>query len=474
LIRISKIRVLPIDEDVAGTRELNEEASERRVFRGSEGPVAVRTHGIIRADRFAYYGARFFAQAGQSLYLTALLIAAGSGASVALGLSSIMVATMVAPMLFGLAAGGLGDRLGPGRGYTLGAMARLTVIAAGLPVVGHSGWVWMVAFAYSTVSQLFSPSELALVPIIQKDAPARAHTLLVTLQYAGQATGALLVMPVLFVAGGVTAVLAGAAVVYVVVVGLTFVVSARTRGQEAEYRAPARQAFSFRETMTFFSREPRATYAVGLLSFMDMATKCAVIALPAYLVSELDLSRPGVAAIAVPGVVGALLGLFWVGRSFSLTDAPRLMRLTLAGTVVSVLALAALDQGLGLANLAWRASVIPHVEIGINSSILVAIPVALLLGICVAVAPVGARAVLSATAPHGQQARVFASQAMFTEFLIILPLLLAGVGTEFAGPRVTFGFVAAAGVVLFLVLEALTTPVPAPAPTLAPAPVDIA
>lgn len=439
--------------------------------------MAVRTHGELRSDRFAYYGARFFAQAGQSLYLTALLIAAGSGTSVALGLSSIMVATMVAPMLFGLLAGGLGDRLGPGRGYTVGAMARLMVITAGLLVVGHSGWVWTVAFAYSTVSQLFSPSELALVPIIQRDAPARAHTLLVTFQYAGQALGALVLMPLLFVAGGVTAVLAGAAVVYVLVVVLTFVVAARTRGQEAEYRAPARQAFSFRETMSFFSHEPRATYAVGLLSFMDMATKCAVIALPAYLMTELDLSRPGVVAIAVPGVLGALLGLFWVGRSFSLADAPRVMRLTLLGTVVSVLALAALDHGLGLANLAWRASIVPHVEIGMNSGIVVAIPVALLLGICVAVAPVGARAVLSATAPHGQQARVFASQAMFTEFLIILPLLLAGFGTELAGPRVTFGFVAGVGVVLMLVLEALTAPLralaPTPVPAAAPVAVDV-
>ncbi len=435
--------------------------------------MAVRYHQELRSDRLAFYGARYLAHAGQSLYLMALLIAAGSGASIALGLSSVMAATMAAPIVFGLLAGGLADRLGPGRGYRLGAMARLAVITGGLFVVGHSGWVWMVAFSYSAVSQLYSPSELALVPIIQRDAPARAHTLLVTFQYAGQATGALVLMPILFFAGGVTAVLAGGAAVYVLVVALTFVVASRTRDQEEEYRAPARRAFSFRETTSFFAREPRATYAVGLLSFMDMATKCAAIALPIYLVRDLDLSRPGVAAIAIPGVIGVLLGLLWVGRSFSLADAPRVMRLTLLGTVVSVLALAALDHGLGLANLAWRASIIPHAEVGIDSSVFVAVPVALLLGICVAVAPIGARAVLSATAPHGQQARVFASQAMLTEILIILPLLMAGFGTELAGPRVTFGFVAAVGVVVMFVLEVLVAPAPVSAPIPVPAEVVI-
>jgi hypothetical protein len=90
---------------------------------------------------------------------------------------------------------------------------------------------------------------------------------------------------------------------------------------------------------------------------------------------------------------------------------------------------------------------------GQELSIAVAMPVALLLGICFAVTPVAGRTILSATAPAGQQGRVFAMQGTFTDMLCLAPLALTGVSTELAGARVTFMFVGIVGIALFALLE---------------------
>ncbi len=418
-----------------------------------------------------YYSTRFLAQGGQSLYLAAMLIAAGTSSSAALGVTSVMGATMVGAIVCGLPAGALSDRLGPGRAYSLGAIGRLAAIASAVALVGKPEVAWIAAFAYSSFSQLYSPSELSLARVINRESLARTHTLLVGLQYAAQATGLLALAPLMFAVGGARAALLAAAGVYVVVTLLTIVLGLRVRGTEATAEAPSREAFSLRQTLSFLSGEPQAAYAVGLLSFMDMATKVIVIAVPVYLLHDLGLTRTAMVAVLLPGVAGAALGLAWVWRSFALEEAPRVMRMALFGTVASVLALAALDRGFGLAEQVATATILPNPNLAPNSSVLVVLPVALLLGISFVIAPICARAVLSATAPRGQQARVFATQSTLTEMLVILPFLLAGAGTEFAGPRATFGFVALVGIAAIMLLEAVASrpAVSEPVPALAEA-----
>lgn len=421
-----------------------------------------------RFDQFAFYGARCLSQAGQALFLVAILVASSSGSSFALGLSSVMAATMAGPLIFGLLAGSLADRLGPGRAYSLGAAGRLAAIVAGFLVLGRPEFAWAVALAYSSASQLFSPSEMAMVPLVERRSPARAHALLVVLQYAGQGVAALVVAPLLLLVGGTAAMLAAAVAVYVCVLALTVLLAHRVRSREAEYRAPARQAFSIRRTASFLTRDHRATYAFGSLAFVDVVLKCVVVALPAYLLVVVGPGRAGLVAVAVPAVAGGALGLLWAGSQFHLYDAQRVMRLTLIGVIVSLFALAGLEGGLSLAGTALDAADVPGGGGGLDTGLALVLPVALLFGASLSVAPIAARAVLSASAPHGHQARVFASQATLAEVLGIAPLLLAGLGTEFAGPQPTLALVALAGVAVFMVLEGASAPRPAMSPLAVP------
>ena len=423
----------------------------------------VQTH-----DRTAYYGARYLGQLGQSLYLAALFLVAGSGTSAPLGVSGVLVATMVAAVVLGLPGGALADRLGPSRGFALGACLRLSAIVAGLAFIEHPSQVWIVALLYSAGSQVFSPSEMALVPVIQAERPARAHCLLVGLQYAGQGTGLLILSPLLYFLGGPRAMLVGAGIGYVGLVALTLFLALRLRHTQSGHRVSTRRAFAFGQTLRFFTDEPRATYAVGLMAFAELATKCIVVALPLYLAGEAGLSQREVGALFVPGLIGAGIGLLGIGHRLTLDAAYQAMRLALAGTVLAVLALALLGDSVSVAAQHSQVGLLARLDSAVHTPFLVALPAALLLGLCWSVAPVGARAILTGTAPAGQQSRVFASQATLCDGVILAPLILAGAGAEFAGPRITLVFVGVLGLIVLWVLENLdasrrsSRPVPAP------------
>ncbi|MGI8927646.1 MAG: hypothetical protein ACR2HN_13540, partial [Tepidiformaceae bacterium] len=99
---------------------------------------------------------------------------------------------------------------------------------------------------------------------------------------------------------------------------------------------------------------------------------------------------------------------------------------------------------------------VPHITrlaARLNETFAVALPVAFLLGASLCVALVACRAALTEAAPAGQQARVFAVKLTFTEVMIALPLLLAGVGTEFAGARLTLAAVGGIALCGLLLLE---------------------
>ncbi|MGK2964180.1 MAG: MFS transporter [Tepidiformaceae bacterium] len=425
------------------------------------------------AAPFAYFGARFLGQTGQNLFLAALFVAAGTSGSAALGLSSIFIATLVPAIILGLPGGALADRLGAGNGYVLGAIFRFLAVATAVLVIHDPALVWLPAALYSAGSQVYTPAEMAMVSAVQPKAAGRAHSYLIALQYAGQGTGMLLLAPALYFLGGTETMMVGAAITFALLVGATTYLGAALRGTAASVKVASRRAFSFGETFRYFGREPRAGYAVGLLGFKAVAAKCMVVALPFYLERDLGLGAEGVAYLLAPGVLGIVVGLVWAGRYVNLESAPSVMRLALMGMLVSVFALAVLDYGLMAAAQYSQVPPIARLEASMNTTMVAALPVAFLIGTCMAGALVSARLVLSETAPIGQQARVFATQLTLTEAVLILPLAIAGIGTEFAGARVTLVILGVMGVGLFVLLEGFmaarsSRPLPAPLTTFDP------
>jgi hypothetical protein len=421
----------------------------------------------------AFFTTRTLSQTGQGAFVAGLFVLAGTQDSAAVGLSSLFVAMMLGAILFGLGGGALADRLGAGRALVTGAVARTTVIAVALLLSGQPQLVPLVAFAYSAVSQLYSPAELALVRVVAPRRPAGAHAMLLALQHTGQGIGLFVVAPIVFLVGGVEAMLLAGFSIWIGVTGLALTVA--NSGLLAEHVHPVRRAFDFSGTFRYLTRDRRATYAAPLLAFSEMAGKATVIAVPIYFAHDLRLESIEPLAVVVPAVLGILAGLFWAFRALHVGMAPAVMRMTLLGIIVSVVALAGLGNGLAMLTSLSAHGPLEYLHNPAHLSLAVAVPIALLLGICFVVAPIAARTVLTATARGREQGRVFATQAMLTDVLAITPLIIVGVGTEIAGARAMFLFVGAIGATLFIALEVLrirSAPLPSPGPTLelAPAP----
>ena len=415
--------------------------------------MVVARAGALIFERNLYYGARLLAQVAQNLLFAALFVSAGTSSHAAIGLSSVFAAMLVPALLFGLVGGAIVDRVGPGRGLALGAVLRFSVVAGALAFMRSPSDAWIVAFAYSAVSQVFSPAEMALVRSIRKDHFGAAHSLLVALQYGGQGIAMVLVAPVLWWLGGAEAVLAGSAVGFLVLCVVCFVLSSRLRHTPAAQVVVDPHAFDFRQTLRFFRGEALARDAVTALAVKTLVGQGIIVALPLYLSHEIGLGKEALAFLLAPGIAGTVLGLAWAAPAVTKERAGWFMRAGLLGMTVGLFALAALDYGLIAIYEYSQLEAIVNFEVSMNTTFAVALPVSLLIGLSLSLALVAARVALTETAPLGQQARVFAVQSTLTEMIVIAPLLLMGVGAQYAGSRPMLAAIGFIGVLAFIAIE---------------------
>ena len=432
-----------------------------------------RARGLT-LERNLYYSAKFVAQVAQNLMLAALFVVAGTSSHAAIGLSSLFIATLIPAILFGFLGGAVVDRMGPARGFVLGSVLRFLTVFGALVLMMGPGSAWMVAFVYSTVSQLSSPAEMALVRTIREGSSAPAHSLIVALQYGGQGLGIVVLAPALYWFGGAQAILTGSVVGFFLLTALTAWLSLRLRATPAGHMQPVRDAFSFRETVRFFHGQALARDAVTVLAVKAMVAQGIVVALPMYLKHDMGLGREAMVFLLIPGIIGTAAGLFWAGRNVTRARAAATMRWAMAGMIVAVFALAALDYGIIAVAEYSHVPPIVNLEASLNTTFVVALPAAFLIGLALSGALVSARVALTETAPIGQQARVYAVQTTLTDAIVVLPLLLLGVGVQFAGARTTL---AAMGILASLAFVAIEHPRfkmrPLLEPLLLPGPVPV-
>ncbi len=394
--------------------------------------------------------AKFFAQAGQNLFFAALLVVAGTSQHAGAGISSFFVAMLLASLAFGVPGGALSDRLGAPRGFALGSAARALAIA---------GWaVWpagglavpAVVFLYSAVSQVSSPSEMALVRTLGARRPGALHSLVLTLQFAGQGAAIAGLAPLLWWLGGPPAMAAGGAAAAVLAAFLAcgLMVATRRTGSEAAARGS-----SFRDTVRFFRRRAIARDAVIALALTSMVVQGSLVALPLYLRNDLAAGSAGAAAVLAAAAAGVGAGLLVAALRLGAFEAAGAMRAAVLAMAVGMFALASLDYGLRAALELTDVGPLVALDLRLGTALAVAVPVAFLLGLAVSLALLAGRVALTATAPVAHQSRVFAVQATLTDAVVVLPLVLLGVGVEVAGARPVLALMGGAALFAFLVLE---------------------
>jgi len=399
-----------------------------------------------------YYGARFMAQVSQSLLFAALFIAAGTSDHAAVGLSSLFIATTLAALLLGVPGGVLADRVGPARGMVFGALARAVLILACYALFHSAAAAIAVAFLYSVASQVYSPSESAMVRFLWGKAHGRVHSKNIALQYAGQVAGVVVLAPVAYYLGGERGILLGAAISGVALAGITLIMSARISKVAVEPIQPHPDS-RFIDTVRFFKRYAIARDALATLAVKTMITQGVIVALPLYVRNDLSLGDEWAAGLVAPGVLGIIVGLIWSGRAVNFAFSAHAMRLSLIAMTVGVFALASLDYGVRAIFELTQMGPLVDIQGSLNTSFLVAVPVAFLVGLGLTVALIASRVALTTAAPVAQQARVYAVQATLTDALVVLPLLLMGIGVEVAGARPVLAAMGVIGLAAFIVIQ---------------------
>ena len=392
----------------------------------------------MRSNLALYLGARAFGQSGHNLFVASLFIIAGTGDHAAVSLGSLMAATAIAAVVFGIPGGALADRLGPSRAFAIGGGLRAVMIALALSGLTTPATIGIIAFAYAAVSQLHNPAEMALVKVLYDRAPGRMHSVLVAMQYGGQAMGFLVLAPALYFIGGVELALAGAFTIMLCQLALSSFLAARVHQVEQEGALPATRRFAgLRETLSLFKQSAPARDALAVQATKSLVTQVILVAFPLYVKHDLSLGTEGAAYLLAPGIAGAAVGLLWAAMALTLEGAARAMRLSILGMAIAVFALAALDFGVTAAFAYSQVPPLVRFEAALNTTAIVAMPVAFLVGATLSVAMVSSRAALTAVAPLGIQSRVFAVQSTASDALVVLPLLFAGVTAEVLGARAT-------------------------------------
>ena len=415
----------------------------------------METENELKTERRLYYVTKFLAQTSQNIWLAALFLAAGTGGRPAVDLASLFLAMLLPSIVLALPGGWLADRMGPARGLVLGAAFRFSSVAAGIVLLDGGTSAWLLAFFYSAGSQVFSPSEWALARPLQASRAGSVHAWLVALQYGGQGAGMLVLAPALYFLGGTTAMVSGSAIGFALLTAVGALLAKRmARHIEPKQATPEENTkLGFGETLRFFRDSPLARLGVATLGIKMMVSKGIVVALPFYLESDLGLGLGALAYLAIPGIAGVILGLLWCSRTLNIDRAHGVMVMSIVGLAVSLTALAALDYGVTAAVQYSQIPPVIDLEARLNTSFVVAMPAAFLIGLCLSGALISARVALTETAPAGQQGRVFAVQLLVTELLIALPLMSLGIGTSMAGARTTLAALAVVLLVILAVLE---------------------
>jgi len=425
----------------APRRDWDRAAGHRKVVKRVVGS-ALRG---VSFDEGLFYFAKFLVQVAQNLLLAALFVLAGASSHAAIGLSSLFVAMLLPEVIFGFLGGAIGDRIGPSRAFVAGSVLRLAVAGAGVYLAGGSTPAWAIAFVYQAVSQVSAPAELALVRNLRADAPGRAHSVIVAVQYAGQGLGMLVLAPALFFVGGPDVMFAGAAITFVILTAVTIMLSAHLHGSAAAMPQPASEAFSVRHTLAVL-RQPLAREAVAVLAMKSMIAEGIVVAIPLYLKGDPTLGHWALLSLLIPGSIGTVAGLVWAASASSAERARSVMRLSLLGMAVSAFAYTALNYG--LTRIPPVGQMAPHAD----STLVLALAVAFLLGMALAAAMVSARAALTTAAPVGTQSRVFAVQGALSDSLVAIPLMALGVGGTFAGSGSIFAALGAMGAIALVLI----------------------
>ncbi len=295
--------------------------------------------------------------------------------------------------------------------------------------------VYVLTFMLSTIGQLSDPAESAMVPLlVPQHQLLTANSVFHLLFNIAQVLGLLLLAPLSLRLGGVDGAFVAISLAYLLTAGLIGPISVHEPPPKRHSAGDAlRQLWEELQVGWRFiiSRAPVMT-AIAQHGLISVLTMIIAVLAPGFCTRVLGMQPTDAIYIFFSAGLGMFLTTVWIGQL-----GHRFRRATLAATGLLITGLGLL----GFTFVAWRsemysASVLQPSQ----STILLVVCMALLLGIGGTLAAVAVQTTVQERAPREIRGRVIAAEFLFANVVGLIPMLIISGLADFIGiPTVLMG-----------------------------------
>ncbi len=415
----------------------------------------VDSRALLLQPRFAtLWLTQGLAQTAQNAILFTLLILVlqltGSSAA-----SSVLVLAFILPSIFmGVLVGVLLDRWRKGAVLVITNLIRAGACVLYLFFHEEVLAIYAISLMFSTSALFFNPAVVSLIPsFVSRERLVNANSLYNFTLTGSQLAGMVFLAPTVLKLADERAMFVTAGALFTVAAGLAVWLDIQRDGQEVEL--PRGALFGgipqeFRKGWRALTSDPASALAMAQLTMSSTLVLLFAIMIPRYMKDILNISPDNAAFIFAPTGVGALVGLRFIPW-FSRWGKNRVVVMGLVGVAISLVLLATV-RGLAEIMETTPGPLNPGRFLGLSLLQSLTMLFAAPMGFSYALLNAPAQTVLHERAPPEMRGRIFATQVVSANFVSLLPLIVVGAITDFAGITAVL-----LGVAAFLLLFALVS-----------------
>jgi MFS family permease len=393
---------------------------------------------LLEDDAFRRFWLMRLASHGATNALTyAILVFTIRHSASALATGALLLTAIVPSALLGAIAGVAVDRLPRGLILFASNLLKAVLVFALIGAKDSLPTLYLVALGLGVVTQFAVPAESAVVPhIVPSRRLVAANSFINLGTLASQVLGMLVLAPILLATTNGDPLLFLILVLYIVSAALITVIPQFHFVSDQERREVSLRSMrrEFAESWLRLSRDPTAFLALVLLVVTATSTLIIATMLPKFAVSVLDIPAENIVFVLAPVGIAVFIGL----RSVEYL-ADRLNKLVTIAAAYGLMALALVMLGLVPASAAFFTGLDPLGSFSAGplndqaARICVTVFYASVYGFALTVVLTMGRVLINERVPLTMQGRVFAAQAVLTNLVAIVPVLLASLAADALG-----------------------------------------
>jgi MFS family permease len=395
------------------------------------------SRALLLEPRFAtLWLSQGVAQTAQNAILFTLLVLVldltGSSAA-----SSVLVLAFILPSIFfGVFVGVLLDRWNKARVLLVTNLLRTGACLLYLFFNDDVLALYAISLVFSTSGLFFNPAIVALIPsFVPRDKLVNANSLYNFTLTGAQLIGMVFIAPTILKAFDERVMFITAAVLYTL--GAVMALWLSTQRAEGDVELPEGPLFGgipgqFREGWRALTSDIHSALAMVQMTLSATLVLLFAILIPRFMSDVLGVAPDNAAFVFAPTGIGALVGLRFIPAFSRRWGKGRVVIIGLVGLAIAI-ALLATVRGLAEIMETTPGPLNPEEILGLSLLQTLTMLFAFPMGFSYALLNAPAQTVLHERAPPEMRGRIFATQIVSANFISLLPLLVVGAITDFAG-----------------------------------------